>query len=224
MQNSNVEEECMTKQKAKLLLNRIFPVMDKESDPSSSSLVGEVGRVLLSTSMLCSDAGVQATRQHFANLTPKGVLVPPSTSRSGILIDHRMQHLLSKAAARNGSSSTQQQQQQHANSSTTLSSSSSSSKKNEDIHMLRNRIRQETEIFLSLSGNNTKILSAKIEQLETQNRRLRKIMEASNNNKATKVKPQVMRDRWRTPKESEYDSDSSSVTSGQTSSVESDEK
>lgn len=157
------------------------------SKPPSRYHVGEVGRVLLSSTMLGNDAALAAARRHMFEVPVPVALAPPS------------EEVMSSDSEMPKRKNKKKSKKKPASNKTTLAS-------------LHHDIRSETEKFITACGENEEMLSAQLDHLRAITR-----FNGKNPDNSSHSSPSS---RWFTPKESGYDSDSTSTTTTDINPVE----
>jgi hypothetical protein len=190
--------------------------------------VGEVGRVLLSSTMLGYDAALNAAKRHvFENqqtsaTSSSNISVTNSTYRPPTLQKQQQEQ--------------QQQSEQEYNSDKSTSSHKKKKKKKKSasnnngvdgtltqakevkskLEETRDEIRLQTERFFQLAGENEALLVTQLEKLKSQNRALEfdawKAQTLSSLSHGGPTVSSSASPRWVTPKESGYDSDSTTTS------------
>jgi len=157
--------------------------------------VGEVGRVLLSSSMLGYDAALNAAKRH-------------------VLVEQKLKAQLAPLLE---NEVVEEQEAKSSSKKKKRKKKSKASHDKSDVEKLQNEIRMESEKFIKLAADKQSLLVMQLERLRAQNRSLEfdgVNSSALNNASVTSAAP-----RWLTPKESGYDSDSASVSTTATDDV-----
>jgi len=179
------------------------------------SNVGEVGRVLLSSTMLGYDAAVQAARRHVmedkAEKPSSATESPPVAVVVGGGEEGDQTKRKKKKKKKGGAKAA----------AAMLASAVEKGGGKSELEKIRDEIMLETERFFQLAGDREPLLQLQLERLRAQNRSMEfDAWRAFNHalalgHSSTSLNPAAA-PRWLTPKDSGYDSDSTSTTTSAT--------